>query len=136
MQLKEDPPNTHKNIPTLQAHPHTSSASSTQCLCSIPWIRTSCSRPRVAPRQKQSSLTVGCRVIPSSTPRWGAAGKQDNKEAGENGCAHGTSLPCPRHATLHWSSPLLETRQLLWGHTASPGAVGREQLAQGKAFSS
>lgn len=120
-----------------QPHPHTSPASPTQCLCSIPWIRrTPCSRPSLSPRQEESSLTVGCRVITSSTPRWDASGKQDNKEAREDRCAHGTSLPSPRHATLLRSSPRQETRQLLWGPTTSPGAVGREQLAQGKAFSS
>lgn len=88
------------------------------------------------PKAGKSSLTVGCRVIPSSTSCWGVSGKQDNKEAWEDGCSHVTSLPSPRHATLIQSSPRQETRQQLWGLTTSSGAVGREQLAQGKAFSS
>lgn len=79
---------------------------------------------------------MGCRAAVSSTPCWGAPSEQDNEEAQEDGGAHGASLPSPCHATLLRPSPQQETRQLLQGPTGTPGAVGREQLAQGEAFSS
>lgn len=92
--------------------------------------------PSLSLSQEESSLTVGCRAAISSTPCWGAPGEQDDKEAREDGGAHGASLPSPCCVTLLWSSPQEETRQLLQGPTVTPKAVGKEQLAQGKAFSS
>lgn len=86
------------------------------------------------PKPRKCSLTVGCRATISSratvtsTPHWGAPNEQDNNEAQEDRGAHG--------ATLLWSRLQQGTRQpLLWSEI-TPGTVGREQLAQGKAFSS
>lgn len=79
---------------------------------------------------------MGCRVAISSTSCWGAPSEQDNEETQEDQGVHGVSSPPSCHATLLQSFSWQETRQLLQGPTATPRMVGREQLAQGEAFSS
>lgn len=61
----------------------------------------------------------------ASTTCWGPPGQQDNEEGREDGGAHGTGLPSPRHATL-LRSPLRRKRHVSLGGDPRPLLGGWE----------